>query len=242
MAGDRHFAKYEPNGEEVIILGYRQKTNDVLIAFPSAMSQQEAQDFRRIVQGSDAQSKDFLMDVVGGSVLQAAHHPSGVDWQTHLVRQGATGRSAAVRRVTMKDLDFYDQTQKAYFGGYGESIEPEVDALRKQRIQAQDAALHGRPLPEPTDIRTPVPAAPAPVAAPVDTALVDALGAIAASQKAILEQLATMSKPAPRKTTTRKKTTRKKPVASKKPAMDDTLTVVQPDIVTDVSVDNYMSG
>jgi hypothetical protein len=209
--GNRHFAKFIPTGEEVVVIGYRQKTNDVLVTFPSAMAQQESQDLRRIVMSKEAQSKDFLMDVVGGSVLQSAHHPSGTDWQTYLIRQAAMGRSQSVRKLTVKDLEFYDDSQKAYFGGYGESIEPEVDAVRKTRIQAQDAAMSGRPLPEPI-VATAAPVAPVEPAAASE--MVSALTAIAQGQAAILEALANMNKPA--KKAPRRKAPTKRKVATKK--------------------------
>lgn len=152
--GDRHFAKFvgggnAHNGEDVVILGYRAKTNEVLVAFLSALSITEAQELRRIAQSDMAQKKDYLMDVVGGSVLGQAHHPSGKDWQTYLIQAASRG-GRAVRRVTMKDLQFLDESQKAFFGGYGPSIEPEVDRVRKARARAQESALTGAPLPEPT--------------------------------------------------------------------------------------------
>jgi len=213
---NRHFGKYVPNGEEVVIIGYRKKTNDVLVVFPSAMSQQESQDLRRIVQTNEAQQKDFLMDVVGGSILQGAHHPSGTDWQTYLIKQAATGRSQAVRKITMKDLTFYDQSQHAFFSGYGPSIEPEVDALRKTRIDHQDAALNGRPMPAPVaPITAPVPEA-APAAPEANADLTSALTAIAQGQAAILEVLGKMNKPAKAKTPT-KKPVRRRVAAKRKP-------------------------
>lgn len=218
MSGNRHFAIFEGNGEEVIILGYRQKTNDVLICFPSALSQQEGQALRLVVQSETAQKKDYLMDQVSGSVLGAAHHPSaGVDWQTYLIRQAATGRSQAVRKVTMKELNFQDASQKAFFGGYGPSIEPEVDAARKQRINAQDAMMNGQPLPEPP-MPAPAPAVEAAPAAPAEdtnSALVAALAGIAQTNAAILEKLDKMDKPA-RKPASRRKTPAKRKTAAKK--------------------------
>lgn len=226
--GNRHFGKFIPNGEEIIIFGYRQKTNDMLVAFPSALNQQESQDLRRVVQTQESQGKDFLMDVVGGSVLQTAHHPSAnVDWQTFLVRQAASGRSQAVRRVTMKDVEFYDASQKAYLSGYGPSIEPEVDALRKSRIQHQDAAMQGRPMPEPTPAElAPVAVAPAPVA-PVNAELVSALAAIAQGQVAILEALQKQNKPAVKRTPVKRKAVGKKAVVKKADTFDTDMESVE---------------
>ena len=217
---NRHFAKFIPNGEEVVIIGYRKKTNDVLVVFPSAMTQQESQELRRIVQSAEAQGKDYLMDVVSGSILQGAHHPSGTDWQTYLIKQAATGRSQTVRKITMKDLEFYDKDQHAFFAGYGTSIEPEVDALRNNRIAHQDAALNGRPMPEPqTSITAPVPAA-APAAPTESAELVSALSAIAQGQAAILEALGNMNKPAKKPTKRRVATKRKTAVKKTKTATD----------------------
>lgn len=219
--GNRHFATIEGSGEEVIIIGYRAKTNDVLVAIPAALTQEESQNLRMVVQSAAAQGKDYLMDQVGGSVLGGAHHPSaGVDWQTFLLRAAASGRSSVARRMTIKELNFLDPSQKAFFGGYGPSIEPEVDARRKSRIQAQDAALNGQALPEPAQV------APAPVAAPVEpaapavdpvqAAMLEALSSIAAGQAALTEKLDSLG--AAKKPASRRKPAAKKKAAPKKAA------------------------
>lgn len=237
--GNRHFGIYEGNKEEVIILGYRKKTNDVLIAFPSALQQQDAQDLRRIVSGEAAQKKDYLMDTVGGSVLASAHHSSaGIDWQTYLLKQAESGRgNGVVRKTTMKEIEFFDQSQKAFFAGYGNSIEPEIEALRQNRLQAQEASLTGRQvLPEPTveeinaakarqeaaaNLAATALAAPAAPVVDPNAALVAALSAIAAGQQAILEKLSEGdAKPTPRKKPARKPV--KKRAAKTKTTKDDT--------------------
>lgn len=233
--GNRHFGKYSSNGEEVVILGYRKKTNEVLIVFLSALQQQEAQDLRSIVSAEYAQKKDYLMDNVGGNVLEKAHHPSGNDWQSYLMRQAVARRGGMVRSVSLKDVEFFDEGQKAFFGGYGVSIEPEIEALRQSRVQAQEAALSGRTvLPEPTQEEiqaammrqkaadaAAMEATKSPESAAVEdpnAALIAALGAIVQGQQAIVEKLdaalapvsaAPAKKPRATRKTTKKPATRK---------------------------------
>lgn len=199
----RHFATLVASGEEVIILGYRSKSNEVLVAFPSAMPASESQVLRQIALSDAAQRKDYLVDIDGNSVLEAAHHPaSGMDWQTHLIRQGVTGRSSQVRKLTMKELNFYDASQKALFGGYGESVEP-------KKVEAPVVA----------PAVAPIQVAPAP--AP-DTAMVDALTALAATQQAILEKLTAMDAPKPKKAAAKRPVRKRGPNKKKIVAATDT--------------------
>jgi len=198
MTGNRHFATLENGGEEVIVLGHRVKTNEVLVCFPSALPQTEAQELRRIVLSETAQRKDYLMDQVGGSVLGMAHHSSGKTWEAHVLTMAMARRGNAVRKMTMKELIFSDPTQKAFFAGYGPSIEPEVDAIRKNRIAAQDAMLNGRAIPLPVQA-IPTAAVDLPPAAPAvpdaaNAALISALASIAQTNAAILARLDTLEK------------------------------------------------
>lgn len=214
--GNRHFATIEASGEEVIIIGYRSKTNDVLVALPAALTQQESQNLRMVVGSEAAQQKDYLMDQVGGSILAQAHHPTaGTDWQTFLLRSAASGRSSIARRMTMKELNFLDQTQKAFFGGYGPSIEPEVDARRKNRISAQDAMMNGQPVPEPAYIAPAPVATAAPAVDPMQAAMLEALSAIAAGQAALTEKLDALGAPEKKKPAPRKKPAAKKAAPKK---------------------------
>ncbi len=202
MTGNRHFATLETGGEEVIVLGHRVKTNEVLVCFPSALPQTEAQELRRIVLSETAQRKDYLMDQVGGSVLGMAHHSSGKTWEAHVLTMAMARRGNAVRKMTMKELIFSDPTQKAFFAGYGPSIEPEVDAIRKNRIAAQDAMLNGRQIPLPIQaipnatVDLPPAAAPAAQAASdaTNSALIAALASIAQTNAAILTKLEKLEK------------------------------------------------
>lgn len=239
--GTRHFGTVEGSGEEIIILGYNPKHNDILAAFPAAMTAEEAQNLRMVAQSAVAQGKDYLMDSISGNVLDGAHHPSaGVSWQTFLIRAAAGGRSSVARKLTMKEVAFADQSQKAFFGGYGASIEPDVDARRKNRKMAQEAMLAGQPLPEPVvaaPASTPAPAAPAEPAADPNAALVAALGAIVQGQNALMEKLDSLSAPAAKKPTT----TRRKPAAKKKAAPTKKAAAPAPEPVVEVAepvVDN----
>ena len=211
----RHFATISPSGEEVILLGHRATSNEVLVAFPSAMPASESQSLKQIALSDAAQGQDYLLGTSGKSILETTHHPSGVDWQTHLIRQGVTGRSSQVRKLTMKEINFYDPSQKALFSGYGESIEPKTIA---------------------PDTMTPDPvtpaAIPAPASVPADTAMVDALTALAATQQAILEKLTAMDapakKPAPKRAP-RKRGTKKKSAATTDGSAEPSVVVVEAD-------------
>lgn len=210
MNGNRHFGKIEGSNEEVVILGYRGKTGEVLVCYLSALPQSESQVLRSLVMTNEAQGKDFLMDATGGpSVLERAHHPSGKsNWQEYLIRL-LVGRNRTVRTVTLKDVHFHDQSQKNYFSGFGASVEPEVDRLRRARVIAQDAVLSGRTVPEPSQemiqaamaTLPPVPVsaeapavAPAPAAPAVDPALAAMVTQLAQSQQAMLEMINNLSK------------------------------------------------
>lgn len=204
-SGTRHFAKHIATGEEVVILGYRASMGEVLVAFLSAFSQNDAQQLRRLAASQEAQKKDFLLGTEPGSILMSAHHSTGKDWQTYVIRE-ATGRSTRVRTVTLKDLEFYDPTQKAYFAGYGESIDPDADAIRKRRIEYQEAALGGKPLPPVPSEYEQIASTPAPAPTSSDPDMVAAITALAQGQAALLEAIQNLNKPE-KKTTTRRKST-----------------------------------
>ena len=73
----RHYAKWE--GEEVIVLGYARKFNDVLAARIGKFAPWDRASLRAIV--SDSQEEDYLIPV-----LQQERHSSGEDWFTFLFR------------------------------------------------------------------------------------------------------------------------------------------------------------
>ncbi len=206
----RHFATISPSGEEVILLGHRATSNEVLVAFPSAMPASESQALRQIALSEAAQKQDYLLGTTGKTILEITHHPSGVAWQTYLIRQGVTGRSSQVRKLTMKEINFYDPSQKALFSGYGESIEP-------KSVNPDPVPLTPAPAPTDTAMVDGLSAL-----APTDTAMVDALSTLAATQQAILEKLTAMDAPAKKSATKRaprKRGPKKKPaVATEVPA------------------------
>jgi len=214
---NRHFGKLTQTNEEVVILGYQASFNELLIAVLAAMPYAEAAALRTIVSSATAQGKDYLMDVVSGSVLQGAHHPNGEDWQSYLIKQAVGGRNGMVRKVPMSEVEFADQTQKAFFAGYGPSIEPEVDKKRAIRKQTVDSTINGVPLPLDAEPAAPT---PAPVTESVNGQLVDTLKTLAETQVEILKQLQGLNKPA-RKTTRRKTSTKRKPKAKVEPKADD---------------------
>lgn len=144
--GSRHFAKLKQTKDEAIILGYRMKTNEVLICIPAALPGEDATKLRELAMSAEGQGADYLMEYV----LANAHHVSGTDWQTYVIKQ-SNHRRGAVRSVGLNDLDFLDPTQKAFYAGYGPSIEPEREARRKARREIQEANMAGKTLPEPSE-------------------------------------------------------------------------------------------
>ena len=206
---NRHFGKYtgggvSGGGEDIVILGHRATENDLLVCFLAAMTIEYAQQLRSIAMSDEAQRRDYLMPVLAG-----AHHRTGDNWQSFMIRAASRG-GRTVRKITMKDVEFYDATQKAFFSGYGASIEPEEDARRKARNAAQTAILTGVPVAPPTEeqiqaamaAQAPlqaVPAAPAAPAAP-DPAMAmiaEALASLAAGQAALSAAVNNMQAPAP---------------------------------------------
>lgn len=240
----RHFGRFTPNGEEVIIIGYNAKMNDLMVAFPSAMPVQDANDLRGIALSADAQGKDYLLDPdPNKSVLSKAHHKgTNTDWQSFLIRTMVAKRGGTVRSVAVKDVEFANRDQKAFFQGYGESIDPDAEAERQHRRNYAEAMRNGTPLPEtPSKLGTggqveqPM-AAPAAPAVDPNAALVEALGAIAAGQAAILEKLDNVAKPARKAPAKRKAPARKKaaPKKAAEPAVEvETAPVVETPVVAD---------
>jgi len=257
--GNRHFGKINSSNEEIVIMGYREKTNDVLVVVLAALQQQEAQDLRAIVSAETAQKKDYLMDTVGGNILASVQHPSGTDWQEYLLKLGERrGGNGVIRKLSLNDVTLFDGAQKRFFAGYGESIEPEIDKLRKSRITAQENALTGRStLPEPSREEVEAALARQRAAEAEDVAnkasvaeetvdpnaaLVAALAAIAQGQQAIIEKLDAVGETKPkrkattRRSTTKKSTSKRKPVKAAKPEAAEA-TVVEPEAVA-VPVDD----
>ena len=113
----RHFGQVR--GHEVVIVGHSKQLNNCIVVFLNSLPQDEAQDLRRIAQSTTAQSLDFLVPT-----LRVERHKSNADWFTHIVERLRRGGDTAVTTTPIKDIDSMNEQQKAFFKGYGASIEP----------------------------------------------------------------------------------------------------------------------
>ena len=106
-------------------------------------------------------------------------------------------KNSFVVPTAFRDLEFYDDSQRKFFDGYGESIESKKENENgKDQHSSEVVQPMATPAPEPNND------------------LVNALQSLAAGQQAILEQLEKLNKPT--RKTTRRKTTAKR--ATKKAA------------------------
>lgn len=213
VTGQRHFGSLNTRGNRaVIILGHRKFTNDLMVCDPEALSIEDATTLRGLASSSEAQNLDYLISLLGKK-----YHPSGDTWAHFLIKAISTGR--ITRIVPMKDVTFSDQAQKAFYGGFGPSAEPDEDARRTARVEAQEAILSGSELPEPSeeqinailakreqaivaakaDQEVVTPARAEPSSDPALAAIAQALGALAEGQAAMAEAIGDLKKNTPRK-------------------------------------------
>lgn len=216
----RHYAKIK--GEEIIILGYNKGRNDVMVCLVAGLPVDEQMHLRQIASSSEAQKLDYLIPM-----LQSIRHPkTSIDWFTFLATK-LWRKERSMGCVPIKELEDMHPDQKAFYKGYGESIEPkpqetEVVAQEPAPVMYEmDDIINGNVSINPVTTtsagvsgQTP----PAPVAAP--PAQNDAMAALLAAVTQLTEQQAETNKvlkslkPA-RKTPAKRKTTPRKTAASK---------------------------
>ena len=193
MASLRHYGKFR--NEEVIVLGYKSSMNACMICRVTMLPGDEQAVLRQIASSVHSQGRDYLIPV-----LQGERHRSNVDWFTYLASK-MYRNDGSVISIPLKEVTDMEDKQKAYFKGYGESIEGKPVTNPSATVTHPDSGLalatHG----DPTRLGVPAPAS-------VDMAA--ALASLAESQAKMAESLATLiKKVAPAK---------KKPAAKKKAA------------------------
>lgn len=134
----RHFGKYAANKHEVVIIGHREVNNELIIVFLTALPTAEYEDLLRVVTTDAAQNVDYLLDNTNKvqSILGAAPHinrSQGKTWEQVLIERAQTPNEPSVVKCPIHHVIFEDDSQKQFFEGIGESIEPLVDAERKRR-------------------------------------------------------------------------------------------------------------
>jgi len=112
----RHFGQVR--GEEIIIAGYHRSMNSCLIVRLSNLPQDEAANLRQIAMSSTAQNLDYLVPT-----LRVEAHKSGQDWFTYLVTRLQRG-DGSVMNMPLKEIEAMNESQKSFFKGYGEGVEP----------------------------------------------------------------------------------------------------------------------
>lgn len=111
-----HFGQIR--GEEVVIAGYHKSMNSCLIVRLSNLPQDEAQQLRNIAMSYTAQNLNYLVPT-----LRVELHKSGQDWFTYLVTRLQRG-DKSVMNMPIKEIEEMNETQKSFFKGYGEGVEP----------------------------------------------------------------------------------------------------------------------
>lgn len=112
----RHFGQVR--GEEVVIAGHHKSMNSCLIVRLSNLPQDEAQQLRTIAMSTTAQNLNYLIPT-----LRVELHKSGQDWFTYLVTRLQRGDGSVIN-MPMKEIEAMNESQKSFFKGYGESVEP----------------------------------------------------------------------------------------------------------------------
>jgi len=207
----RHYAKFQ--NDEVVLVGYNQGRNEVLLCRVLALPHDEQIALRQIASSIVAQEKhDFLVPL-----LQIERHPSGADWFTYLANR-LQRRDGTVLSVPMKDVADINTDQKAFFSGYGTTV-TEADA----------------PVASPAPQARATGAVVAPAADPTMAAI---LAQMVETNQKILEKLDALTpagKAAPKRRVTKRKVVAKKKVAKKRVSKkaikgDDVVDIPQIDI------------
>lgn len=211
----RHYGKWQR--EEVIILGYNSRMNDVIIARVTGLPVDDQVHLRQIASSQNAQEQNYMFPV-----LLSERHASGKDWCTYLLNRMASN-DKSVMRVPFKDVSEMNPQQKAFFGGWGAPVKQETEAPVLGSPEANDAAVQAaqEALVDLPEGMTKGPVAPQPSPDAIAT-MAEAMASLAQSQALMasnMEKLVSKVK-TPRKTTARKKTVRRKPAATKAPVVE----------------------
>lgn len=188
----RHYGKFR--NEEVIVLGYKSSMNACMICRVTMLPGDDQASLRQIASSVHAQGRDYLIPI-----LQSERHRSNVDWFTYLASK-MYRNDGSVISIPLKEVTDLEDKQKAYFKGYGESVEgkPVTNAAATLDYQPESGKVmetHG----DPTRLGVP---------APVSMDIAAALASLAESQAKMVGTLETLVKkvkaPAKKKTPAKK--------------------------------------
>lgn len=218
----RHYAKFR--NEEVIVLGYRKSMNAVMLCRLTGLPADEQAALRQIASSSYAQSKcDYLIPVLANE-----RHKSGEDWFTYMARR-LHRNDGTVAVIPLKEMVDMDADQKAFFKGYGRSIDEARELLQKKGdkglglgpMNAADdykpiTPLEATPVPGMDDV--PVAAVEVPEISPEeakpyvdrDAMMLQLMQQMVEGQTKIAEGISALEKKVVRKTVPKKRIVRKK--------------------------------
>lgn len=183
MQNLRHYGKFR--NEEVIVLGYKPSMNACMICRVTMLPVDEQTGLRQIASSVYAQGRDYLIPI-----LQGERHRSNVDWFTYLASK-MYRNDGSVISIPLKEVTDLEDKQKAFFKGYGESIEgkpvtnPAATVnpnLPNPEVEGGTVlATHG----DPTRLGVP---------APANVDIASALASLAASQEKMADSLSSLVK------------------------------------------------
>lgn len=133
-----HFGKWRD--EEVVIAGHKESINQVLLVRLNALPSDEKEHLVKIAASDAAQQEDYLVNI-----LERVNHKSNRKWVEHIFEHLRRGNSA-FQSVSLKDVQEMNQTQKNFFKGYGEPVNPanakEVRLQRRLRRENDRMGLY----------------------------------------------------------------------------------------------------
>lgn len=180
MSPLRHYGKFR--NEEVIVLGYKPSMNACMICRVTMLPVDEQTGLRQIASSVFAQGRDYLIPI-----LQGERHRSSVDWFTYLASK-MYRNDGSVISIPLKEVTDLEETQKAFFKGYGDSIEgkPVTNPAATVRPEVEGGTVM-ESVGDPTRLGI-----PAPSSANADIAA--ALASLAASQEKMASSLESLIK------------------------------------------------
>lgn len=132
----RHYGIYKNNKFDVVIVGYRSTTNEVMAVLLHALPKTEREELERIVMSYDAQSVDYLLNSTGRSKSVLGSAPfigsETKTWEDIVVTRSRNPNDQTVFNCPLDHIEFEDATQLAFYEGKGESIEPGIDRERRR--------------------------------------------------------------------------------------------------------------
>jgi hypothetical protein len=107
-----HQAQYR--GDELLVLGYNPRNNDVMLVRLAALPMNEQSELRKIAGSRSGREAPYLIPI-----LRKMEAPNGADWFSYLAKK-MEQRNSPVFMLPIKEVqDSLDPDQKAIFKGYG---------------------------------------------------------------------------------------------------------------------------